>query len=142
MYLNGCNIEGCGTHGDLTTGGMDLTFNGAEGSLGLVMNGGDVEGNAGAWNFNLTNTGAGFIEHTFTGVNFNRVSTTAHVINNVRVANTGGGGSRVVFRPCTFETKGSYVANDTTRPRVNAGTNVTVVYDNCSYIAGTTRTAL
>lgn len=132
IYFNAVNVEGCGTHANAATGGFDLTFTGAEGSVGLTINGGYFEGNAGGWDINLTNTGSEYVTHTLTGVNFNRTSSSSFVTNNIRSV----GKNRIVLIGCTFDHFNTYTPS-AGRLYVNADANTQVICIGCKFKSAT-----
>jgi hypothetical protein len=128
VYFTAVNVEGCGTQGDALTGGFDMTFDGAEGSVGLTIYGGYFEGNAGGWDINLTNTGTEYATHVLIGVNFNRISSSAFVTNNIRSV----GKNRIVLIGCTFDHFNTYTP-DAGRPYVNADADTIVTCIGCKF---------
>ncbi len=132
IYFNAVNVEGCGTMANAATGGFDLTFDGAEGSVGLVVNGGYFEGNKGGWDINLTNTGIEYVTHVLTGVNFNRNSATDYVTNNIRSV----GKNRIVLIGCTFDHFNGYTPN-AGRLYVNQDADTQVICIGCKFKSST-----
>jgi hypothetical protein len=132
LHFTAVNVEACGTHGNALTGGINATFSGAEGAVGLVINGGYFEGNAGGWDINLTNTGSEYVTHTLTGVNFNRVSSTNFVTNNIRSV----GKNRIVLIGCTFDGLGTYTPS-AARLYVNGDADTQVVCIGCKFDSAT-----
>ena len=115
MTVNGLGMQGIGTMGDATTGGMNLTFNGdAEGASGLTVNGGYVENNAGDADFTLTNTGSREVTHVFIGVTFSRLSAAKYVRTHFKLV----GKNKVICIGCAFAAYNDYVV-DASRPIVD-----------------------
>lgn len=106
LWCDDLTIQGWGTHGNLNTGGMDLTFSGEEGGVGLDLSSAYFELNGGGFDIRLTNLGARMVTHTITGANFNRISQAKHVKNNIVLA---GGPQRLRLIGCNFDHYGDYV---------------------------------
>ncbi len=127
-YFTAVNVENCGTQGNSATGGFNMTFTGAEGAVGLTIWGGYFEGNGGAWDINLVNTGTEYVTHTLVGVNFNRNSAAKFVTNNIRSV----GKNRIVLIGCTFDGFNDYTPN-AGRLYVNADADTEVVCIGCKF---------
>ena len=132
INFNSCNVEGCGTHADAATGGINLTFTGAEGEVGASFDGCYFENNAGGWDVRIENTGTHSLTHTFKNCNFQRVSGSNFVTNNILAYCSGGGSNTLVFIGCTFSGYNDYVP-DAGRLYVNLGTGTTAVCIGCSF---------
>lgn len=130
LWFENLTIQGWGTHANLATGGMDLTFTGAEGGVGLKIDGGYFEANGGGADIRLTNNGPNTVVHTITGVNFTRLGTLKFVNNNIIAS--GASPQIIVLEGCSFGGRGGYVPN-AGRLYVNAGANVTVVCRGCQF---------
>lgn len=128
VYFNAVNVEGCGTQDNASTGGFNMTFDGAEGSVGLTIYGGYFEGNKGGWDINLVNTGAEYVTHVLIGVNFNRTSAAAFVTNNIRSV----GKNRILLIGCTFDHFNDYTPN-AGRLYVNADADTQVTCIGCKF---------
>ena len=132
MNFNSCNIEGCGTFGNSGTGGINLTFNGGEGEVGASFDGCYFENNAGGWDVSIVNTGTHALVHTFKNCNFQRVSGSNYVTNNVAAYCSGGGSNTLVFIGCSFSGYNTYTP-DAGRLYVNLGTGTTAICIGCSF---------
>ncbi len=104
VTFDGCNFEGCGSMGNNWHGGVALTFNGKEGSVGANFNGCYFESNRGGFDVQLNNIGDHYITHTFVGCNFTRVGNQNFVINNIRSI----GKNRIVLIGCSFDAYHGY----------------------------------
>ena len=100
LWFDNLTVQGWGTHGDPETGGVDLSFTGHEGGVGLKIDGGYFEVNGGGFDIRLTNLGTEMITHVISGVNFNRISMAKHVWANIVLR---GGPQTVVLIGCNFK---------------------------------------
>lgn len=103
LWFENLTVQGFGTQ-SADAGGMDLAFTGNEGAVGVTVNAGYIEGNGGAADFRLTNTGTDTVTHVFTGVNFNRISNTKYVTHNIHAF----GKNKIVLIGCSFKGLGTY----------------------------------
>ena len=107
VTFDSCNFEGCGSDTDpsrMWMGGVALTFDGSQGSVGSNFVGCYFEANKGGFDVQLNNIGNHYVTHTFVGCNFNRVGNTSFVNNNIRSI----GKNRIVLIGCTFDGYGGY----------------------------------
>jgi len=102
-----CQIEGNGTQGNNSTGGVLLRMDGSTGEAGPTFMQCYIETNRGGFDVSLSNAGAGRVAATFIGNNFNRISTTSFVTNNIRTA----GAIDLNLMGNTFSRLGTYVAD-------------------------------
>lgn len=128
----GCVIEGNGTQGDAATGGININVSGLDGDVGTLFDGCYFEGNAGGWDVNITNTGSRYVTHTFRNCNFNRISSTSYVTNNVKSI----GKNILVFEGCTFLGYGTY-SESAARIYINADSSTVVILKGCSFGSST-----
>lgn len=104
VTFNGCNFEGNGVQGDAYGGAVVFTCDGTEGATGVNFNNCYFENNAGGFDVQIINGGSIYMTHTFIGCNFNRVSSSRFVNNNIQ----SYGKNRIVFIGCSFQHYGSY----------------------------------
>lgn len=128
VTFDGCDFQGNGTQGAATTGGLALVFDGTAGGVGANFRGCYFENNAGDFDVSLFNSGATYVTHTFVGCNFNRLSSTNYVTNNIKAI----GKNIILLIGCTFSTFGDYV-EDVSRLYVNADSNTIVVCIGCVF---------
>jgi hypothetical protein len=103
LWFDNLTVQGFGTQ-SADAGGMDLSFTGDEGAVGVNVNGGYIEGNGGAADFRLTNSGTNTVTHVFTSVNFNRISSSKYVTHNIHAF----GKNKIVLIGCSFRGFGTY----------------------------------
>lgn len=137
VYFTAANVENCGTQANALTGGFNMTFDGAEGSVGLTIYGGYFEGNGGGWDINLVNTGSEYVTHVLIGVNFNRNSAAKFVTNNIRSV----GKNRILLIGCTFDHFNDYTP-DAGRLYVNADADTQVTCIGCKFKSATEQGSL
>lgn len=106
IWFNNLTMQGVGTPGNDATGGMNLTFSGAQGGVGLVVNGAYIEYNGGYADFVLNNTGTETIEHHLHGVNFSRISAAKFVKHMISLQ---GGPQILNLYSCHFDHFNDYV---------------------------------
>lgn len=129
MQFIGGSIEGNGTQANAATGGVHITFDGgSEGSVGATFIGTYFEGNGGGYDLKLENLGSTFVTVTLIGCNFNRVSSTKFVTNNI----IASGRIKLNLINCTFKGFNSYAAN-AGRPYINYGNEVQFQATGCRY---------
>lgn len=84
VQIVGGSFEGNGTQGVAGSGGLTLTFDGGvEGAVGAVIDGVYFEGNGGGHDIRLENTDTAYVTVVIKGCNFNRISNTKYVTNNI-----------------------------------------------------------
>lgn len=134
----GGSFEANGTQGNAFTGGIALNFDGgSQGAVGANFDGVYFEGNRGASDITLTNTGSTYITVTIKGCNFNRVSGSNFVTNNIKVL----GKVRLVLIGCTFNGFNDYV-EDVSRLYVNATADAKVACIGCVFGSATAQGTL
>lgn len=106
IWFDDLTIQGWGTHGNANCGGMDLTFTGNEGSVGLELSGGYFEQNAGGFDIRLTNVGTRMVTHVISATTFNRIRMDTLVSANIVLA---GGPQTLVLIGCAFPAMNDYV---------------------------------
>jgi hypothetical protein len=119
-------IESCGTHGDMTTGGMLLSVGSAGYAGPLTLDNIYFESNKGAADLSIDNTTASHLTVILSGCLFNRASNTAYTHNNILVTNSGGGTTTLLIKGNLFLSIGSYVA-DAARPSFNVDSSTEVI---------------
>jgi len=139
ITFNSCNFEENGTHGVSVKGGVDLVFNGLQGTQGATFDSCWFENNGGGFDVNLTNEGTKNVVTVFKNCGFYRVSGTNYVTNNIRAVCTGGAGTSqtLVFMGCTFGGYNAYTAN-VARLMINTDANVTVYLIGCTFTGSST----
>lgn len=130
LWFDNLTVQGWGTHGDLSTGGLDLNFTGNEGGVGLTIDSGYFEFNRGGFDIRLTNNGPEHVTHRISGVNFTRLGSSEFVKNNIVAS--GGGPQTIVLEGCQFGGRGGYVP-DASRTYVSKTPNVSIVCLGCRF---------
>lgn len=139
VTINSLTCEGNGTQGDHSTGGIQLAVNGLNGSCALVLNNPYFEGNAGAGDLLIDNTGSRPVTVIINGGNFHRVSNTSYTETNIQATSSGGGKLTIILIGTTFQSVGSY-APVSTRPFWITGSNCEVVDIGCVFNELTSKT--
>lgn len=103
-FIN-ARVEGCGTHGEMNTGGMVFRMSGGQGEAGPTFIGGYIENNAGGFDISLSEIGSQRVNANFFGTIFNRTSSSRHVVNNIKT----DGEVDISLGGCTFTSYNSYV---------------------------------
>lgn len=129
MQFIGGSIEGNGTQGSAATGGVHITFDGgSEGSVGATFIGTYFEGNGGGYDLKLENLGSTYVTVTLIGCNFNRISSSKFVTNNIIAT----GKIKLNLINCTFKGFNSYAVS-AARPYINYGGGVEFQAFGCRY---------
>ncbi|WP_433942723.1 hypothetical protein [Brevundimonas diminuta] len=128
LRMTALQVESCGTQGDDATGGMKLTFSGAEGHVGLLMHGAYFEDNAGEADIVLTNEGSAYITHVISGVNFNRLTASRYATNCIKSV----GKNRIILIGCTFTRVGDY-SPSASRPYLNGDADTIFIPIGCTF---------
>jgi len=117
----GCQIEGCGTLGNPTTGGMHFNVTGTAGEVGPSFIGCYFEVNGGGFDILISGDTLRRIAVTVETCNFNRVLPTKYVTNNIQTIND----IDLNISGSSFTSYGTYVV-DAGRPYLNlsAGTRL------------------
>jgi len=131
-HFNGLNVERNGRQGNANDGGFLANIVGDNGIASLTMTAGYFEGNGGVADLVLTNVSAAFVTVILTSVTFNRVSSTIHTTNNIRIGNTGGGRIKLIMIGCGFLSAGSYVPS-AARPFIQYDAACEVIDIGCTY---------
>ena len=122
VQVIGGSVESNGTHGNAATGGIFLGFNGgAEGSVGALIEGVYFEGNGGGADLRLENAGADYVTVVVMACNFNRISSTKHVTNNIQAI----GNINLILIGNAFKAYGTYTES-AARKYINAGPGVRI----------------
>lgn len=118
----GGSFEANGTQGNVNTGGVFLNFDGGvEGAVGAVFQGVYFEGNGGAADIRLENTGSSYVTVIIEGCNFNRVSAAKFVTANIVAI----GKINLVLIGNAFRAMNDYVES-ASRPYVSRSADVRV----------------
>ena len=116
ITMIGGSLEGCGTQGDATTGGIYLEGSGSQGEVSFTSIGAYIEINKGGFDLKIVETGGNKLAATCFGTNFQRASSSAYTTNNIVTE------GKVILSTvgCTFSKGNTYVAN-AARPYIKMG---------------------
>ena len=114
----GCQIEGNGTQGDSTTGGMVFRLSGSAGEVGPTFIGCYFEVQGGGFDLNIAGDTSRRIAISINACNFNRASGTKFVTNNIKTYNNVD----LNLSGCTFTHYNAY-APDSSRPYISLSAN-------------------
>ena len=110
ISFENCDVEGCGTTGNLGTGGINLIVGSStsQGPVRVVNT--YFEANRGGFDFRIDKTVGSAATVVLDGLSFMRLSATDHTSTNISINNTGGGGKlTVILKNTSFISAGDYV---------------------------------
>ncbi|EKY6579584.1 head-binding protein [Escherichia coli] len=138
--INSLTCEGNGIAGSDSTGGMNISVNGLNGSGAVVLNNPYFEANSGKADLLIDNTGSRPVTLVINGGNFHRVSGTAYTTYNILATSSGGGKLTVILNGTTFQSVAGYVP-DVSRPYWHALGNVEFIDIGCTFMEETSKAA-
>lgn len=136
--INSLTCEGNGIAGSDSTGGMNISVNGLNGSGAVVLNNPYFEANSGKADLLIDNTGSRPVTLVINGGNFHRVSGTAYTTYNILATSSGGGKLTVILNGTTFQSVAGYVP-DVSRPYWHALGNVEFIDIGCTFMEETSK---
>jgi hypothetical protein len=128
LTLVGGSVEGCGTMGDLTTGGIYISGGGSQGEVVLATHGTYFEINKGGFDVGIDVTSGGSMVQSHTGSMFQRASNVSYVQNNI--ATTGV--IKTVLNGVAF-TKGNTYTADAGRPYISISALGNLITTGCRF---------
>lgn len=138
--INSLTCEGNGIAGSDSTGGMNISVNGLNGSGAVVLNNPYFEANSGKADLLIDNAGSRPVTLVINGGNFHRVSGTAYTTYNILATSSGGGKLTVILNGTTFQSVAGYVP-DVSRPYWHSLGNVEFIDIGCTFMEETSKAA-
>jgi hypothetical protein len=135
ICITGGAFEGNGLYGSAATAGkwgLKISNTGAEGGVGVSLNGIYFEHNKGTADVWIGNT-LYHQAHQIAGCSFGSISSTNYVINNVKIESSNGIKTNVNLSGCGFIRRASYVVSATRMAAVWSGDSVNVYNWGCTF---------
>ncbi|MGL4575201.1 MAG: glycosyl hydrolase family 28-related protein [Burkholderiaceae bacterium] len=129
LVFTNCNFENNGRHGFSSDGGCSLFFNGTEGSVGAIFNGGYFESNGGGADLFITNTGSHYVTVVLNAVVFNRNIAARFVTNCIKAT----GKIRLVLSGCAFSSYNGY-APSSLRKYILGDADLILTHEQCVFM--------
>ena len=128
LTLIGGSIEGCGTMGNASTGGIYLEGTGSQGEVAISTFGTYFEVNRGGYDVSVNAVSGGSMVQIHSGSMFQRASDTSYVQHNIVTT----GKVKTVLTGAAF-TKGNTYTADAARPYLNISALGTLIEAGCRF---------
>jgi hypothetical protein len=139
VSLRNIVVENCGTQGNNSTGGMNLTFGLSYGNSGpFIIDNAHFEANAGFSDVSIINESTTELTVVFLNCEFSRSYNNLYTLYNIFCTNAGGGRIKCILIGCNFTSNNTYVPSGA-RPFVNGDANTEIIDLGCSYTESTSR---